>query len=122
MKKIEDFKFKLIQPQSCGFESQCLQHFIASEICGKDCFRLGGSIVQWLAYLLTDPAALGSSPSFTEFFSEEKISDVAKVIQQRWLEENGLWLENVDRTHLVLASGSGKPVLQKDRIKSTLWP
>ena len=34
-----------------------------------------------------------------------------EVDQQRWLEESGQWLENVDRTHLVLASG--KPVLQK---------
>ena len=30
---------------------------------------------------------------------------------QRWLEESGHWLENVDRTHLVLACG--KPILQK---------
>ena len=37
--------------------------------------------------------------------------DVAEVNQQRWLEESGLWLENVDQIHLVLASG--KPALQK---------
>ena len=37
--------------------------------------------------------------------------DVAEVIQQCWLEESEQWLENVDRTHLVLASR--QPVLQK---------
>ena len=31
----------------------------------------------------------------------------------RWFEESGQWLENVDRTHLVLASGM--PVIQKPR-------
>ena len=34
----------------------------------------------------------------------------AEVKQRRWLEESGQWLENVDRSHLVFASG--KPVLQ----------
>ena len=49
--------------------------------------------------------------------SEEKIVDVAEVNQRRWLEESGLWLENVDQTHLVLASG--KLVLQKYYFKMT---
>ena len=40
-----------------------------------------------------------------------KIIDVAEVSQWRWAEESGQWLENVDRTHLVQASG--KQVLQK---------
>ena len=40
------------------------------------------ALAQWLAHLLPD----------------EKIVDVA--------EESGQWLENVDRTHLVLASGN----------------
>ena len=31
--------------------------------------------------------------------------DVAKIYQLRWLEKSGQTLENVDRTHLVLASG-----------------
>ena len=43
--------------------------------------------------------------------SEEKIINVAEVKQRRWLEESGQWLENVDQTHLVLASG--KPIQQK---------
>ena len=33
-----------------------------------------------------------------------KFIDVAEVNQWRWLQESGQWLENVDRTHLVLAS------------------
>ena len=36
---------------------------------------------------------------------------VAEINQQHWSEESGQRVENVDRTHLVLASG--KPVLQK---------
>ena len=47
---------------------------------------------------------LGSIPSVPKKFSEEKIVDVAEVNQWRCLEESGLWLENVDQTHLVLAS------------------
>ena len=35
--------------------------------------------------------------------------------QQRWLEESGQCLENVDRTHLILASR--KPVLKKPCVK-----
>ena len=72
---------------------------------------LGGSIVRWLAYLLLEPAAPGSIPSIPEIFSEEKIVNVAEVNLRGSLEENGLWIENVDRTNLVLASG--KLVLQK---------
>ena len=49
--------------------------------------------------------------------SEEKIVDVAEVNQRRWLEESGQWLENVDQTHIVLASG--KLVLQKYYFKMT---
>ena len=59
-----------------------------------------------------------SWPSWPQFesllpklFSEEKIIDVAEFNQRRWLEESGRQLENVDRPHLVLASG--KPVPQK---------
>ena len=37
--------------------------------------------------------------------------DVAEVNQWLWLEESGQLFENVDQTHLVLASG--KQVLQK---------
>ena len=44
--------------------------------------------------------------------SQMKNNNVTEVNQQRWLEESGQWLENVDRTHLVLASG--KLVLQKN--------
>ena len=37
-------------------------------------------------------------------FSSEA-NDVAQIYQWRWLEKSGQWLENADRTHLVLASG-----------------
>ena len=53
--------------------------------------------------LASDSAAPGSTPS--KKISEEKIVNVAEVHQQHGLEESGQWLENVDRTHLVLASG-----------------
>ena len=60
-------------------------------------------MAQLLAYLLPDPAALGSIPSIP-------IIEIVEVNQQRWLHDSGLWLENVDRTHFGLASG--KPGLQ----------
>ena len=68
----------------------------------------GGSIAQWLAHLLPDPAALGLVPSIPEIFSEEKIVNVR---QMNCSDESGQCLENVYSTHLVLASG--KLVLQK---------
>ena len=52
-----------------------------------------------LVHLALHPAAPGSIP------------DVAEINRRRWLEESGQRLENVDRTHLVLASG--KQVLLK---------
>ena len=45
--------------------------------------------------------------------TKKNIIDVAEVNQQRWLGESGQRLENVDRTHLMLARG--KPVLQKNK-------
>ena len=58
-------------------------------------YSLAGSIAQWLVYLLMDPAAPCLIPSIPKAFSKE----------------------NVDRTHLVLASG--KLVLQKSFIWDT---
>ena len=63
--------------------------------------RGGGSIAQFLVYLLPDPAAPGSFPS--KKISEEKIIDVAEVNQWRWVEESEQWVENVDQTHQVVA-------------------
>ena len=40
--------------------------------------------------------------------------DIAEVNQQRWFEESGQWLEDVDGTHLVLAND--QPVLQKRKM------
>ena len=61
----------------------------------------GGSIAQWLASMF-------DSRRSRKFF---RVINIAEVNQWRWLVESGHWLENIDRTHLVLASG--KPVLQK---------
>ena len=71
----------------------------------------GGSITQWLAYLLLDPSTPGLILSAPEFFSEEKTVDVAEIYQRHYFDESGQWLENVDQTHLVLARG--ELVLQK---------
>ena len=59
-----------------------------------------------------DPAAPGSIPCIPKKFSLEKIANVAEVNHQHCLEESGQWLENVDQTHLVMASG--KLVLQNN--------
>ena len=56
--------------------------------------------------LLLDPAAPGSIHSIPE-----KNVNVTEVNQRGCLEESGHWLENVDQTRLVLASGT--LVLQK---------
>ena len=56
------------------------------------------------------PSCPGFDSQRPKFFSVEKIVDVAEVNQWHCLQESGQWLENVGRTHLVLASG--KLVLQ----------
>ena len=61
--------------------------------------------------LASGSSCLGSIFKIPEFFSVKKINDVAQDDQLRWVEESGQWLENFDRTHLVLASC--KPVLHK---------
>ena len=66
----------------------------------------GGSIAQWLAYLLTDSPASGLTPNGPETCSDEKIVDVAEVNQWHCLEECEQRLETVAQTHLVLASGT----------------
>ena len=58
-----------------------------------------------------DPAAPGSIYNIEKFFFLGTIVYVAEVNQRCCLEERGQWLENVDRTHLVILA-SGKPVLQ----------
>ena len=67
-------------------------------------FLRGGRIAQWLAYLLTDPAAQGLIHNVYKKNSKEKIVDVAGINHLCCLEKSGRWLENVDPTHLVLAS------------------
>ena len=61
--------------------------------------------------MLPDPAASSLIPSIPQKI-RDKIVDVAEVNQWNCLEEGGQWLENVDQTHLVLASG--ELVLQKN--------
>ena len=55
-----------------------------------------------------------SCPGFDSQLSR-KIVDVAKVNQWRCFEESDQWLENVDQTHLVLAS-------DKLALRKKLWP
>ena len=66
-----------------------------------------------------DPAAPGSIPGIDKKISRwDEIVDIAKVNWQRCFLDNGQQrLENVNRTHLVQASG--KPVLQKNPHKNT---
>ena len=51
-----------------------------------------------------------SRPGFHSLHSQKnlevKIVGIAEVNQRRCLEESGQWLENVDRNHLILASGN----------------
>ena len=68
----------------------------------------GVGIAQWLAFALPDPAVPGSILGIPQKISE-KIINVAKVNQQHYCFEQ--WLNNVDQTHLALASG--KLVIQK---------
>ena len=64
-------------------------------------------MLQWLAYLLPNPTAKWSMPRVTETFSEEIIDNVSEaLLGGKWT-----WLENVNRTQLVLASD--KVVIQK---------
>ena len=63
---------------------------------------------------------LASGPSCPRFdaqhsqkISEEKVVDVAEVNQLHCLEQSDQWLENGDRTNLVL--DCGKLVLQKNK-------
>ena len=65
----------------------------------------GRSRAQWLAFLLTNPTAPGLIPSIPKKNSEDKIVNVAGVNQWACWEKSGLWLENVDWTHVVLDSG-----------------
>ena len=69
-----------------------------------------GSIAQCLAYLLLDPAA-PVPYQHSKILFREKIVNMAQFDQWRSVEESGQWLEIVDKTRLVLASG--KPVPQK---------
>ena len=68
---------------------------------------MGGGLqfITIVAYLLPDPAALGSISSNPEFLPEVKIVYVTEVNKWHCLGESGERLENVDLIHLVMASG-----------------
>ena len=75
--------------------------------------RKGGSIEQWLAYLPLDPAALSLIPSqrSQKIFRGKNCQCwvwLAVLIRGKWF-----WIDNVDQTHLVLASGK---LVQKGEI------
>ena len=78
-------------------------------------FRLGSDfLVSLISFIVwSNNQVSGLIPSTPKLFSEDKITHAAEVNQRRWLEESGEWLENVDKTTLVLARG--KPVLQKNQ-------
>ena len=65
-----------------------------------------------------EPAAPGSVPSTAKKIHRKKIVDAAEVNQRCCVQESGKWLEDVDWTHLVLASG--KLVLQNRKQESRL--
>ena len=70
----------------------------------------GGLDSTEVAFLLVTQRTWVNSQHSRNFY-RGKIIDAAEVNQLHWLEESGQWLEHVDRTHLVLASG--KSVLRK---------
>ena len=70
-----------------------------------------GSIAQWLAHLFrTKLPGLNSQHSQKKF--RGKNANVAAVNQRCCLEENGQRLENVNKTHLVVASQYYKNIMQ----------
>ena len=68
--------------------------------------KLGGLHSTEVVFLL-----LNQQPWVRFLVFPQNYFDVAEIYQQHWLEVSGQRLKNVDRTHLVLASG--KQVLQK---------
>ena len=71
-----------------------------------------------ISIFASGPAAPGLIASVPNNFSEEKIADVSEDNKWRCLEERRQCLENVDPTHLVLASG--KIVLQIKLLMNSL--
>ena len=61
--------------------------------------------------LASGPSCHRLDSQHSQIFLEIKFVHLAEINQWRCLEESGQWLENVDGTHLVLASG--KLELQK---------
>ena len=76
---------------------------IKSRLRGKKLGYEGGSHITMAS--IRASAVTGSIPSIPKKFLEENKVDVAEVNQWFCLEERGQWIENVNRTHLVLSSG-----------------
>ena len=73
----------------------------------------GGCIAQKVSILATRPNyPRFNSQHFQNNFSEEKTVDVADVNERHCSKESGQGLENVDLTHLVLASGKLSTMLR----------
>ena len=65
----------------------------------------GAQLGTMVRILASRPSWTGSIPNILKKISEEKIVDATEVNQLCYLEEIRQRLENVDRTHLVLACG-----------------
>ena len=50
-----------------------------------------------------------------------KLIGVTQINYGRWFEESGQWLENVDQTHIVLASGKPQQEKRKRSSLATNW-
>ena len=76
----------------------------------KICQTLGGGQhITMVCILAYGPSCPWFNSQHSQTFWEEKIINVAEVNQGRWLEKSEQWLENVDQTPLVLASGIFSP-------------
>ena len=91
-----------------NFELRLVSSFWQCPI--KKTVKDGGSALHRGSILASRPAAPCLIPNFPQKKFSGKIVDVVEVNRWCWLDENGQRLENVYRTHLVLASG--KSVLQ----------
>ena len=70
---------------------------------------MGLHITEVTFLILTQQPGFGFDTQQSQNVCTGKIINFAEVNQWRWFEENGQWLENIDKN----PSCSGKPVLQK---------
>ena len=72
------------------------KHFVAREQLSTKVAYLVLTQLPWVQFY---------SFPISQAILEEQLLMSQRSIHWRWLEESGLWFENVDRTNLVLASG-----------------